>query len=45
MLAFDRFTSYGLTEVLPVAAALALLALVPLTALRALRVDAGAAAP
>lgn len=37
VLAYDRFTSYGLTEVLPVAAALALLALIPLTALRALR--------
>ncbi|MEY2734133.1 MAG: hypothetical protein RL340_1192, partial [Gemmatimonadota bacterium] len=36
---YDRFTSFGLREALPVAAALALLALVPLTVLRALRVD------
>ena len=39
VLSYDRFTSYGLREALPVAAALALLALVPLTVLRALRVD------
>ena len=39
MLSFDRFTSYGLGEALPVAAVLALLALVPLVALRALRAD------
>jgi molybdate/tungstate transport system permease protein len=37
VLSYDRFTSYGLSEALPVAAALALLALVPLTLLRALR--------
>ena len=36
-LAYERFTSYGLREALPVAAALALVALVPLVALRALR--------
>jgi len=39
VLSYDRFTSYGLSEALPVAAALALLALVPLTLLRALRTD------
>jgi len=39
VLSYDRFTSFGLTEALPVAAALALLALVPLTLLRALRTD------
>ena len=37
VLSFDRFTSYGLAEALPVSAVLALLALVPLTLLRALR--------
>lgn len=39
VLSYDRFTSYGLSEALPVAAALAILALVPLTLLRALRTD------
>jgi molybdate/tungstate transport system permease protein len=37
VLAYDRFTGFGLSEALPVAAALVLLALIPLTALRALR--------
>ncbi|MEP6492398.1 MAG: ABC transporter permease [bacterium] len=37
VLAYDRFTSYGLSETLPVAAVLVLLALIPLAALRALR--------
>ena len=37
VLAYDRFTSYGLSETLPVAAVLVLFALVPLAALRALR--------
>jgi molybdate/tungstate transport system permease protein len=37
VLAYDRFTGFGLTEALPVAAALVLLSLIPLTALRALR--------
>jgi molybdate/tungstate transport system permease protein len=37
VLSYDRFTSFGLNEALPVAAVLALLALVPLTALRTLR--------
>jgi ABC-type sulfate transport system permease component len=37
VLSYDRYTSYGLTEALPVAAILVLLALVPLIALRALR--------
>jgi molybdate/tungstate transport system permease protein len=39
VLSYDRFTSFGLTEALPVAAALALLALIPLTLLRALRTE------
>ncbi|MBC8086166.1 MAG: ABC transporter permease [Phycisphaerae bacterium] len=37
VLSYERFTSYGLPEALPVAAALALLALLPLIALRTLR--------
>jgi molybdate/tungstate transport system permease protein len=37
VLAYDRFTGFGLSEALPVAAALVLLSLIPLTALRALR--------
>jgi molybdate/tungstate transport system permease protein len=37
VLAYDRFTSFGLSETLPVAAVLVLFALVPLAALRALR--------
>ncbi len=37
VLSYDRFTSYGLSGALPVAAVLVLLALVPLAALRALR--------
>lgn len=41
VLSYDRFTSFGLAEALPVAAALAILALVPLTLLRALRTDRG----
>jgi molybdate/tungstate transport system permease protein len=39
VLSYDRFTGFGLSEALPVAAALALLALVPLTLLRALRTE------
>jgi molybdate/tungstate transport system permease protein len=39
VLSYDRFTSFGLREALPVAAVLALLALIPLTLLRALRPD------
>lgn len=39
VLSYDRFTSFGLSEALPVAAALAILALVPLTLLRALKTD------
>lgn len=42
VLSYDRFTSYGLTEALPVAAVLAILALIPLTILRALRPGLGA---
>ncbi|HEX6533482.1 MAG TPA: ABC transporter permease [Gemmatimonadaceae bacterium] len=41
VLSYDRFTSFGLGEALPVAAVLVLLALVPLTILRALRPDRG----
>lgn len=37
VLAYDRFTSFGLSEALPVAAALVLLAIVPLAVLRALK--------
>ncbi len=44
VLSYDRFTSFGLKDALPVAAVLALLALIPLTALRTLRgADEGAA--
>lgn len=42
VLSYERFTSYGLPEALPVAAALALLSLVPLIALRALRAQSSA---
>lgn len=41
VLSYDRFTSFGLSEALPVAAVLALLALLPLTLLRTLRRDRG----
>jgi molybdate/tungstate transport system permease protein len=37
VLSYDRFTSFGLSDALPVAAVLVLLALIPLAALRALR--------
>ncbi|MFN2398758.1 MAG: ABC transporter permease [Gemmatimonadaceae bacterium] len=37
VLSYDRFTSYGLTQALPVAAVLVLLSIVPLILLRALR--------
>jgi molybdate/tungstate transport system permease protein len=37
VLSYDRFTSFGLKEALPVAAVLAVIALIPLTALRTLR--------
>ncbi|HEX6050330.1 MAG TPA: ABC transporter permease [Gemmatimonadaceae bacterium] len=39
VLSYDRFTSFGLREALPVAAILTVLALLPLTALRALRYE------
>lgn len=39
VLSYDRYTSFGLQEALPVAAVLALFALVPLTVLRALRYE------
>ena len=42
VLSYDRFTSFGLTEALPVAAVLVILALIPLTLLRALRPETGA---
>jgi molybdate/tungstate transport system permease protein len=41
VLSYDRFTSYGLDEALPVAAVLVILAVVPLAALRALRTEGG----
>jgi molybdate/tungstate transport system permease protein len=40
VLSYDRFTSFGLDEALPVAAVLVILSVVPLVALRALRGDA-----
>lgn len=45
VLSWDRFTTSGLPDALPVAAVLALLALIPLTVLRALRPDGGASVP
>ena len=39
VLSYERFTAFGLTEALPVAAVLLLLAIIPLAALRALRGD------
>ncbi len=39
VLSYDRFTSYGLDEALPVAAVLVVFALIPLVMLRALRVE------
>ena len=45
VLSWDRFTTGGLADALPVAAVLALLALLPLTLLRALRPDGGGTAP
>jgi molybdate/tungstate transport system permease protein len=39
VLSYDRFTTFGLSEALPVAAVLALFALIPLTVLRALRYE------
>jgi molybdate/tungstate transport system permease protein len=44
VLSYDRFTSFGLHEALPVAAALTILALIPLIVLRALRPESGAGA-
>lgn len=44
VLSYDRFTSYGLSEALPVAAVLVILALIPLTLLRALRPEREAGA-
>lgn len=41
VLSYDRFTSYGLSQALPVAAVLVLLSMVPLTLLRALRYERG----
>ena len=45
VLAYDRFTTYGLREALPVAAALVLIAFVPLVALRALGARRHSVAP
>jgi molybdate/tungstate transport system permease protein len=45
VLSYDRFTSYGLGETLPVAAVLVLFAVVPLIALRALRAGGRLDAP
>lgn len=42
VLSYDRFTGFGLTEALPVAAVLSILALIPLVALRTLRPERGA---
>jgi molybdate/tungstate transport system permease protein len=39
VLSYDRFTTFGLAEALPVAAVMAIVALVPLTLLRALRYE------
>jgi len=41
VLSYDRFTGYGLSEALPVAAVLVVLALAPLAVLRALRYEGG----
>lgn len=41
VLAYDRFTTYGLGEAIPVAAVLVLIALVPLVLMRALRGERG----
>jgi molybdate/tungstate transport system permease protein len=41
VLSYDRFTSFGLDEALPVAAVLVILSIVPLAALRALRAGGG----
>ena len=41
VLGYDRFTSYGLPEALPVAAVLVILSLLPLSFLRALRYERG----
>ena len=45
VLSYDRFTAFGLSEALPVAAVLVLLALIPLAALRALRKNARRTGP
>ena len=45
VLSYDRFTGYGLSEALPVAAILVLLAFIPLLALRAVRSERGGAEP
>ncbi len=39
VLSYDRFTTYGLSEAIPVAAVLVLIAMIPLALLRALRGD------
>lgn len=45
VLSYDRFTAYGLSEAIPVAAVLVLVALVPLGLLRALRTERSPALP
>jgi molybdate/tungstate transport system permease protein len=42
VLSYDRFTSFGLQEALPVAAVLVILSLVPLIILRTLRPEGSA---
>ncbi|HEX9563473.1 MAG TPA: ABC transporter permease [Gemmatimonadaceae bacterium] len=45
VLSYDRYTTFGLDEALPVAAVMAILALIPLTVLRALRYERIAGVP
>lgn len=45
VLSYDRYTTFGLDEALPVAAVMAILSLVPLTVLRALRHERSARVP
>lgn len=45
VLSYDRFTTFGLSEALPVAAVMAIFALIPLTLLRALRYERTARIP
>jgi molybdate/tungstate transport system permease protein len=45
VLSWDRFTTFGLPEALPVAAVMAIIALIPLTVLRALKHDRSVTVP